>query len=106
MDERGRRTDIDDIDERIEWQKENEEKLKAWEENRKAEAERRERQEKQGHLKNYLARRTEAWADHTGSLPLSSTISKWREEYVARRAEEQERDLEVRRERAARNFPI
>jgi hypothetical protein len=94
-----------DLEERIKIQRENEEKLAAWEAERKAEAERRERQEKQDRLKDYLARRTEAWADHTGSTPSSGKLAKWREEYVERLIADQELDLELRRARAATESP-
>ena len=94
-----------DIDQRIAWQKEDEEKLKAWEENRKAEAERKAREERQGRLNDYLARRTEAWADHVGSLPPSSLISKWREAYIETVVSGQDLDLELRQARAAAESP-
>jgi hypothetical protein len=94
------------IEEAVAWQKEKEARRAAWEADRKAEAERREREEKKDRLKDHVDRRTRQWAEHTGSPSPSSTISKWREEYLSRIAREQERDLEVRREQAARNFPI
>ena len=106
MDERGSGTGADPIDEQIKIRQENERKLAAFDAEKKAEAERRERQDKQDRLKDHLAQRTRQWAEHTGSPPSSSTISKWREEYVSCIADDLERDLEVRREQAARNFPI
>lgn len=87
---------MDHIDERMQHQKELAERRRIWEEQRKAEAERREREAKQDRLRDYLGRRAEEWADHTGSLPSDATISRWQEEYVNEAAAEQERDRAFR----------
>ena len=85
-----------DIAEHMQHQKELAARRKAWEEQRKAEAEQRERQKKQDRLGEYLGRRTEAWADHTGSLPPDGMISRWQEEYIDEIAAEQERERAFR----------
>src|SRR5215210_3551653 len=80
----------------MEWEAEKRERRHLWEEQRKAEAEQRARQEKQDRLGEYLGRRTEAWADHIGSLPPAGMISRWQEEYIDEIAAEQERERERR----------
>ncbi len=90
-----------DIEERIKIRQENEEKLKAWEANRKAEAERREREEKQQRLANYLQGRAETWMEHTGTRPPMGMIEKWQQDYVEKAAADAELDLELRRAQAA-----
>jgi len=52
---------VDHIAERIQHQRVLAERRKVWEAERKAEAEQREREAKQGRLRDYLGRRTEEW---------------------------------------------
>jgi hypothetical protein len=93
-----------DIEQRIAWQKENEEKLAAWEAEKKAEAERRELQEKRDRLESYLRRREEAWTEHTGTPPTAGMLTRWTEEYVNNTVADQELGLELRRAQAANDF--
>ena len=69
----------------------------AWEEQRKAENEERERQEKKGRMEAYLTSRRQAWLDHTGSLAPAEVVTSWRMDYLAERAayEEAERALRL-----------
>lgn len=94
------------ITEWVEREAEKAEQLAAWEAEQLAEAERRERAEKQQRLADYLRRREEAWTEHTGTPPPSGMLTRWTEEYVNEIADAEKRDLELRREQAARNFPI
>ena len=94
------------LEEQVKIRQENQAKLKAWEEQRQFEAEERERREKQGALEGHLRRRAEEWREVTGSLPSPRTIDRWQEEYVDKLHAERERDLQARREQAARDFPI
>jgi hypothetical protein len=89
--------DIDaHIDEQIKWEMEKAEKRQAWEAQKKAEAEQRERQLKQARMEAWLKGRREAWMDHTGALPPADVMASWRAEYVANVAAEQELERELR----------
>jgi len=90
-----------DIEERIKIQRENEEKLAAWEAERKAQAEAEERAKKRVRLESHLRRREEAWTEHTGTPPTAGMLTRWTEEYVNNTVADQELDLELRRARAA-----
>ena len=59
------------------------ERRAAWEAQREEEAALRERREKQARLEAWLTSRRQAWLDHTGSLPTSTTVEMWTHEYVA-----------------------
>ena len=85
-----------DIDKAIEWEQEKAARRAAWEDERKAEAERREREEKQGRFEAWLKARGQAFLDHTGSLPPTYIMESWRADYVAERAAEQELERERR----------
>jgi len=89
------------IEEAVAWQKEKEARRAAWEADRKAEAERREREEKQARLSDYLQRRTEAWESHTGTTPPSGMRRTWTQEFIDSTIIDEDVDLELRRARAA-----
>src|SRR5687767_8604894 len=84
------------LDERVAHERELAERRKAWEEQHKAEAEERERKEKQARMEAWLASRRQSWVDHTGSLPPASTVEGWKGEYIAERASEEERERAFR----------
>jgi hypothetical protein len=88
--------DTDAIDEQIKWEAEKASRRKAWEAQKKAEADQRERQLKQARMEAWLKGRREAWLDHTGSLPPNSTVEGWKGEYIAERAAEEELERELR----------
>jgi hypothetical protein len=93
-------------DERMKHQQELAARRKAWEENRKAEAEQRARQERQARMEAWLKSRREAWLDHTGSLPPAEVMTSWRMEYLAERAADEEAERALRLAEAADNAPI
>jgi len=68
----------------------------AWEEQRQAENEERERQEKQGRMEAFLTSRRRGWLEHTGSLPPSEVVTSWRMEYLAERAADAEAERALR----------
>jgi hypothetical protein len=84
------------IEEQIRHQKELKARRQAWEEQRKAEAEQRQRQEKAGRMEVWLTNRRRAWLDHTGSLPPAEVITSWRMEYLAERAADEEAERALR----------
>ena len=90
-----------DIDEQIRHQKELIARRQAWEEQRQAENEERERQEKQGRMEAFLTTRRQAWLDHTGSLPPADVTTSWRMEYLAERAADEEAERALRLAEAA-----
>jgi len=85
-----------DIEEQVRHQKELKARRKAWEEQKKAEAEHRARQEKQARMEAWLTNRRQAWIDHTGSLPTADTVEGWKHEYVAERAADEEAERALR----------
>jgi hypothetical protein len=85
-----------EIEEQIRHQKELKARRHAWEEERKAEAEQRERQEKQGRMDAFLASRRQAWLEHTGALAPPEVITSWRMEYLAERAADEEAERALR----------
>ena len=85
-----------DIEEQIRHQKELKARRQAWEEQRQAENEERERQEKQGRMEAFLTNRRQAWLDHTGSLAPAEVITSWRMEYLAERAADAEAERALR----------
>ena len=89
-----------DIEERMKWEEEKTRRRAAWEENRKAEAERRQREEKQARLSDHLRRREEAWTEHTGTPVPSGMLTRWTEEYITSTVADQDLDLELRRAQA------
>jgi hypothetical protein len=79
-----------DINGQMNHQKELAARRKAWEEERKAEAEQRARQEKQARMEAHLKSRTQAWLDHTGSVPPADVVTSWRMEYLSELAADEE----------------
>jgi hypothetical protein len=90
-----------DPEQQIQHHKELAERRRLWEEQRKAEAEQRERQLKQARLEAFLASRRQAWLNHTGSLPTADTVEGWKHEYVAARADDAEAERALRLAEAA-----
>ena len=83
-------------DEWIKHQRELKARREAWQAQRQAENEERERQEKQGRMDAFLTSRRRAWLDHTGSLPPAEVIMSWRMEYLAERAADAEAERALR----------
>jgi hypothetical protein len=84
---------------------ENEAKLKAWKQQKKAEAEQKEREQKQARLHSYLHRLEREWIDHTGTNAPYDLREQWKREYVAGVAAEQELERELRLAEAAKLYP-
>jgi hypothetical protein len=85
-----------DINGQMNHQKELAARRKAWEEERKAEAEQRARQEKQARMEAWLTNRRQAWMDHTGSLPPAGMVEGWKSEYITERAADEEAEHALR----------
>jgi hypothetical protein len=93
--------DIDaHLEDRVKWEQEKAKRRKAWEAQRKADAEQRERQEKRSRLEAHVKARSEAWRDHTGSEPTTGQVTRWREEYLSQIVAAEEWELEARRAQA------
>jgi hypothetical protein len=72
------------------------ERRRAWEAEKKQEADLRDRQLKQARMEAWLTSRRQAWVDHVGGPPTSTTEEMWRHEYVAERADEEEAERALR----------
>ena len=83
-------------DEWMKHKKDLEARRQAWDEQRQAENEERERREKQGRMEAFLTSRRQAWLDHTGSLAPAEVITSWRMECLAERAADAEAERALR----------
>ena len=75
--------------------------LEQWEARKKAEAEAKDRQQKQATLEHYLQERAGTHLDHTGTPPTTATLERWREEYVDEQARQREAEKQAKLDAAA-----
>jgi hypothetical protein len=75
---------------------ENSRKLAEWKQQKKAEAEHQEREQKRAGLEEYLRGRARDWRDHVGEEPTPEEWRDWRREYMDARAGEQDLERELR----------
>ena len=79
-------------------------KRKAWEQQKKAEVQQAEREQKQAALESYLRRRAQAWEETTGSEPPSEELKRWRQQYLDEQEQKHQAELAERRARAEAEY--
>jgi hypothetical protein len=84
------------LEERVEHEQDLARRRAEWKEQRRAEKEQAAREEEQARLEAFLKARGERWVDTVRGVPPEHVVEEWANEYITRRAQEEELEQEVR----------